>query len=102
MSQPSQPEKARYQQPFSNGQAHPFLTGPFLGGYLVAVAGAVGAGGTVTFNHPLRVKPRHVEVVGTALGDYPSRVCFVAGTTFAAAVVKFESAQAAGSTLWIW
>lgn len=88
-------------QPFARDQGKPFTTGPYLGGYLYVLTGNVAGGGTVAFNHPLRVTPRHIEVVGTILSEYPSRVCFSAASA-ATVTVKFESAQSTGATLWIW
>lgn len=89
------------EQPFARDQGKPFTTGPYLGGYVFILTAPVIAGGTVAVSHPLRVNLRHVEVVSTALNEYPSRVCFSALTP-ATATVKFESAQSLGAALWLW
>lgn len=89
------------EQPFARDQARTFTTGPYLGGYVFVLTSPVAAGGTANVDHPMRVKARHVEVVGTPLGEYPARVCFAANTA-ARATVRFESAQSAGAALWIW
>ena len=90
-----------YSQPFARDQGKPFTTGPFLGGYVFVLVGSVAAGGSVAINHPLRVPPRHVEVISQILGEYPSRVAFSTNTP-SVATVKFESAQSAGAALWMW
>lgn len=88
-------------QVFARDQGKAFTTGPYQGGYVFVLTGNVGAAGTVTFNHPLRVVPRHVEVISTIASEYPSRVCFSASSA-ASVTVKFESAQSTGGVLWIW
>lgn len=88
-------------QPFAIGQEKAFQTGPFLGGYVFVLTAPVAAGGTVAITHPMRVPPRHVEVVSTPNGTYPSRVCFSAKTG-STATVQFESAQPIGTAVWMW
>jgi hypothetical protein len=88
-------------QPFARGQGRGFGTGPFLGGYLYALVVNVAAAGTLTIPHTLRVVPRHVEIVGTILSEYPSRVCFSTASPSSVTIV-FESAQSAGATAWLW
>ncbi len=91
----------RSEQPFSRGQGQPFSSGPFLGGKTWILSSSVGAGGTVTFTHNLRVVPRHVEVVQPLLGEYPSRLAITAADN-TNMTVKFESAQNAGAVLFLW
>jgi hypothetical protein len=93
---------ATYPQPFAIGQATGFQTGPWLGGYVYVLTAPVGAAGTVTIAHTLRVSPRTVTVLGTASATYPSRVARGATWNGKQAQVVFESAQPAGTAVFLY
>jgi hypothetical protein len=89
-------------QPFARGQGTLFRSGPFLGGYAYILTAAVLAGGQISFPHTIRSIPRHVEVLNAPAGAFPSRVSVDATASAANAVINFESAQAAGTSLWLY
>lgn len=93
---------ARSEQPFARGQEKPFQTGPFLGGWVAVLASPVAAGGTVAIGHGLRVPPRVAEVLTTQSSTYPSRVSRSTPWSAATATVQFESAQPAGTVIFLW
>jgi hypothetical protein len=85
--------------PFAIGQSKPFVTGPYLGGFIYVFPAAVAAGATVTIAPGF--VPRGYFHLGCPTGSYPSPMQFgaAANRTAKNTVMTCQNAQPAGTVI---